>query len=216
MAKSRKKRDRQSTFTSASEPLQFEVSVFFECGVCLDDCIGLPVYVAHNTICEECFEGGIQTQFEDAIGDENQYPVKWGETILKPFDYGYFFSHHFLVQYKEREYEYQTAIKARMYCKAISTRSREVCNAFLGRRKAGRSFELICASCGERACSKCAAVLDYPGLSRHVCEVEIGDDPFEGLTRGKDWQQCPRPTCEVKVALWWESSDFKHVALCMY
>ncbi|EME87246.1 uncharacterized protein MYCFIDRAFT_191739 [Pseudocercospora fijiensis CIRAD86] len=181
------------------DPL-LHVSVSFECCACLDSCSGIPIFVAQTAVCEDCFEDGIKPQFEEALINEGQYPVRWGDAILDPFDYGMLLPRGLLLFYKQKQYEYQTVVKARLYCKAVDRGTNQACNAFVGRKKAGRPFQLTCNACGSLACSKCAGALVHFG--KHVCKTDLEVDPFTGMLRGKDYQQCPNSSCQVKVALW--------------
>ena len=61
----------------------------------------------------------------------------------------------------------------------------------------GRIVE--CTRCASEICSKCSKVLVKQEC--HDCELDAEDDPFRGLIRGRDYQQCPKSSCQIKIAL---------------
>lgn len=61
----------------------------------------------------------------------------------------------------------------------------------------GRIVE--CANCSTEVCSKCSKVLSKTRV--HDCELDADDDPFRGLVRGRDYQQCPKSSCQIKISL---------------
>ncbi|KXT04343.1 hypothetical protein AC578_7929 [Pseudocercospora eumusae] len=99
-----------------------------------------------------------------------------GRCNLDPSDYGILLPREFLISFKKKQYEYQTPVKARLYCRAVDRDTRQICGVFVGRRKAETPFQLTCSACGGKACSKCAGILGSSG--KHVCETDSEVNPL--------------------------------------
>ncbi|KXS93911.1 hypothetical protein AC578_1859 [Pseudocercospora eumusae] len=179
------------------------------CAACFDDCTDKNVQVANDHLCEECFKIGYVPQFFEALKDESKFPVKYGTFVLKPRHYRKFFDHEFRVAWREKRAEYNTPVKHRLYCNNL-TPSDEApvpgdkrCGKFLGSKANiipdGLHTSVLCKSCNLPTCTRCS----QPDLDKHVCQSEEVDDEdaFRGLTRGVDFQVCPVPSCQVKIAL---------------
>ena len=47
----------------------------FQCSFCLERRSGVPITVASDDVCEDCFIDNVRPKFEAAIEHEHEYPV---------------------------------------------------------------------------------------------------------------------------------------------
>lgn len=199
----------------------------FACKVCLDEQSGQPVIVAGDILCMDCFVGAVKPKFQEALKYEYLYPVTWGPAVLSFEDFGDFFDDTFKDQWSARQKEYDTPAAQRVYCRhhfLIGANSKQAltpadardaeynddevreCRSYLGAKaETVSSLTLECPSCTGRTCGTCGEPLACAEHNTHECaEGASADqteetDPFEGLTRGKDYQKCP--SCDIVVEL---------------
>jgi hypothetical protein len=85
--------------------------------------------------------------------------------------------------------EYSVPVKSRLYCEHRSRVGRSVCGAYLGTKGPG---SVCCSLCRGLTCKKCEArTSDVISAATHRCREVSKEDPFEKLTKGQDYQQCP-------------------------
>lgn len=165
----------------------------FFCIDCAETHETAPIQVGPYQVCESGFRDRIVPQFEQALKNEAEHPVKVDNVPLDINNYTAFFSSDFLSKWRKKQLEYTTPIQRRLYCG---------CGEFLGRK--GRLGDVLvffhCPSCRAIACSSCGKVVPEGGL--HPCtSSELIEDAFANMKRGDDYQICPNETCKIKVTL---------------
>ncbi|SMQ50668.1 unnamed protein product [Zymoseptoria tritici ST99CH_1A5] len=168
------------------------------CQICFDMQDSTPVEVADDHICEDCFESGMKTQFQDALANQANYPVKWGGTPLDIEDYQRFFAPEFMRQYATKVKEYAVPIKLRIYCTqqivAVPEENdahptEETCGTFLGSTLDHANEQKV-------KCSKCHADTEI------IISMNDADQALlEGQIIGKDYQLCPGDNCGARIFL---------------
>ncbi|EMF11702.1 uncharacterized protein SEPMUDRAFT_45457, partial [Sphaerulina musiva SO2202] len=195
----------------------------FDCVCCCDEYSSVPIHIQDNAVCLECFSTGIVPQFEDALKDETKYPPLWAGHELNLQDYADHVPADLLIRWNEKKEEYLTPVQDRLYCSGTTTttatpghrhelasqscehsttqQNGENCGAFLGSKRSIRRSAIApsCTICSSEVCSKCSKVLSKTRV--HDCELDADEDPFKGLVRGRDYQQCPKSSCQIKISL---------------
>jgi hypothetical protein len=174
--------------------------------------------------CFDCFNSWIITRYKNHYASESNAPpredIRSFEKHLDP---------EFVKMYHMRMEEYQVPVKERHFCphhvvkgsiptnpydpeQFASIKSpldilcpTERCN-FQLRPEDKIPGYLKCLQCGGRTHAACGEAVDPNwdvSQSQHQCpdktQAEIEADPFDGLTRGKDYQVCPG--CSTKIEL---------------
>ncbi|EME46786.1 hypothetical protein DOTSEDRAFT_33337 [Dothistroma septosporum NZE10] len=183
-------------------PLPFQAGHWrFDCSCCLGTITDQALVIIHSDrICISCFQFGVKPQFIAALADESQFPVEWGGKEIELKHYRLCFTKDFRYAWKAKLQEYSVPPAKRFYCQGrVDTNTeKEICNKFLGRKRAGVSIE-HCKECGCDSCAFCGSVV---GSTDHICSgsnttPEV--DPFAELKRGVDYQRCPG--CDMAVEL---------------
>ena len=201
------------------------------CGVCQEDITNPnPRVVTEMTICEACVRDQIVPQFQRALENEACYPVGWGGTELKVFDFADVLGDDFVLQFVRRVSEYCVLPTERVFCQHLvpvhkmppkgaiaseaiytvpdpdrmedHTETTELSRCNTITLKARSAYSRNCWRCHGRICSKCGDGI-FPLGPPHTCsarEVPIAQIAPD-LIRGRDYQLCPNPTCQTPWAL---------------
>ena len=178
----------------------------FECSSCLQECEGIPLKMTDTDICcKDC----VKALFEQSVATEGNFPARWGPKILDPWDYLQAVNTFFARDYERKWKEWTCPGRERVYCRQKDPKDqRSDCGAFLGRLKA---VEICgaCQKCKAIVCLRCGKVVDpssIPGTlpeASHACytavEARLRRLAFNGLERGKDYQDCPK--CQRRIEL---------------
>jgi hypothetical protein len=162
----------------------------FECVICGEDKFeALPRWVDDSRICDECAEECVVPQFHDALEHEHHYPPMFGSVEMDIWTFWDLFDSDFLTAWREKLQEYNVPVRLRLYCEHRSGDDGFVCGAYLGIK--GTGF-VCCSLCRCFTCRKCEArTSDAISANTHRCREASKEDPFEKLTKGKEYQQCP-------------------------
>lgn len=169
----------------------FDMNPFY-CIDCAETHESAPILVGPYQICESGFRDSIVPQFEKALKNEAEHPVKVNNIALDINNYTAFFSREFLSEWRTKQLEYATPIQQRLYCG---------CGEFLGRSKQLEDAHVFlhCRSCRAITCSSCGKAISE--LRHHCTTSEKIEDAFANLKRGDDYQLCPNETCKIKITL---------------
>ena len=89
----------------------------FQCSICTDDHTKhLLVMVDSDKVCLNCFKEHVEPLLQAALKYEAHYPVRWGNSELKPFTFARLLPAGFIKDWIDREKEYQTPPADRLYC----------------------------------------------------------------------------------------------------
>jgi hypothetical protein len=166
-------------------------NTYFECALCGDDKFeALPRWVDDDCrICDECAEDCVAPRFHNALQHEHHYPPTWGNVVLDLWTFWDLFDGIFLDAWRKKMQEYSAPVKSRLYCEHRSRVGKTVCGAYLGTKGPG---SVCCSLCRGLTCKKCEArTSDVISAATHRCREVSKEDPFEKLTKGRDYQQCP-------------------------
>ncbi|KAK4502573.1 hypothetical protein PRZ48_005999 [Zasmidium cellare] len=155
----------------------------FECGICAEDKTEAePIDIAGDKICAECALDALEPRFQLALEKEGAYPPPWGDVNLDVDKFKNVLGEDFVRRYKAREELYAIPIKLRRYCKHTDD-SNDRCNAFLLPRPElpPDNKNLVCPECNRS-----------PPVEEYA---------FESFKRGRDYQICPNPECELSIEL---------------
>lgn len=142
----------------------------------------------------------MKSKFIAALQSEFDHPVRYpGGSILNIDDFASFFTPGFLAAYRAKLQEYGVLSKDRLYCNNTTGITHELCQQFLGNRVAANNAgetALTCHACFTSdllvsSCVKCSESFSG-GINRHMCMEKEEEDRFAELTRGVDYQICPR------------------------
>jgi hypothetical protein len=164
---------------------------YFECVLCGDEKFEeLPRWVDDNCrICDECAGECVTPRFHNALEHEHHYPPTWGNVVLDIWTFWDLFDADFLTAWRKKLQEYSVPVKFRLYCEHRSGIGGVVCGAYLGTKGPG---SVCCAQCSCFTYRKCeVGSSDISRAKTHRCREVSKEDPFEKLTKGKDYQQCP-------------------------
>ena len=201
----------------------------FHCDVCDEDTSAARHYHAGDScICADCASGPIVSLFNDAIKHEFCYPPKFGPSEIDMEEFADLLPDGFREAYAKRVEEYAVPPDERIYCphkvvrrdedemdidilNALDTNAQdhetEICGGFVHRAVEGT---VICETCTGIVCGMCKSVVLDGEHNKHrrpfMCMLEksveeTDHDPFSGMTKGKDFQVCPNPTCSIKIEL---------------
>jgi hypothetical protein len=159
----------------------------FECVICGDGKFeALPRWVDDDSrICDECAEECVAPRFHKALEHEHHYPVMFGKIVLDIWTFWDLFDGDFLTAWAKKLQEYDVPVKSRMYCEQRGGVDGDVCGAYLGTRGFG---SVCCSVCHCSTCRKCGA---SSSTKTHHCQEVMKEDPFEKMSKGQDYQQCP-------------------------
>ena len=169
----------------------FDMNPFY-CIDCAETHEAAPILVGPYQICESGFRDRIVPQFEKALKNEAEHPVKVNNIALDINNYTAFFSREFLSEWRTKQLEYTTPAQQRLYCR---------CGEFLGRRKLLEDAHVFlhCRDCRAITCSSCGKAISE--LRHHCTTSEKIEDAFANLKRGDDYQLCPNETCGLCAPL---------------
>lgn len=180
------------------------------CNLCLEHHNDRPPFLINNdVVCAQT----LRHIFEDSVKSEINFPPRWGDTVLDPWDSRYrrVLSTLFLKQYDEKSKEWSVPERLRLYCQRRRLReASEPCGAFLGGWE-GKQECRRCEMCQGYTCPRCRRAFP-PGRRqwrekkiRHRCEPiaerELREQAFAGLKRGRDYQDCPNLQCQKRIEL---------------
>ena len=135
----------------------------FDCSICCESQTDFFISIQGDSVCRDCFDSGIKPQFEAALKDESQYPVRWGGAELNILSFIVLFDQDFLFRYLEKEKEYKVLPGDRIFCAGTATGEGErpdgTCGTFLG-SKFARASERFCHKCQSRTCSCCGSLIE--------------------------------------------------------
>lgn len=171
------------------------------------------IEIDDSSVCVDC----VKKMFDDALKFEHNYPPQWAGP-LHPSEFSHIFSEDYIQRYEQKEIEYKMPPSKRIYCQHVLHRtspdgveSSQPCGNFLGARKRRAKSNLLvlgqCESCRLPTCMVCDQItLHPPDILQHDCPGKSNANEqrakaFEGLKRGKDWQQCPSPVCGRRIEL---------------
>ena len=171
---------------TTSAPVSRAPKGTFECSWCLLDIQDeSAVIIDGDQLCVQCTRESVIPKFHAALKHEIDYPVKWGPLTLKPQDFEEFFNDYlrFIWNWAEKEREYKTPGKDRVYCQEKG------CEAYVGDRSAFLFPVALCPGHEKWVCSRCG----HPD-GEHECKTGQEDDlgDVEGCKR------CPR-VCVVTL-----------------
>ncbi|KAF2171961.1 hypothetical protein M409DRAFT_18192 [Zasmidium cellare ATCC 36951] len=146
-----------------------------------------------DLVCHGC----ICTMFINAIEDESNYPPQWAGFELKLANFASILGGFLATSYKMKIVEYKIKWDDRVYCTSRGVNG-IVCGKFIG-EKSAHPLRKYCFDCGTSVCMCCKDHI-VP-LVPHKCDGNaLADEKdFKGLTKGKEWQKCPR--CHNKFEL---------------
>ena len=138
-------------------------------------------------VCLDCVQT-IIPKFHAAAQFEINYPVEWAAGLtLNPQDFAEFFDDFpsFLTKWTDREREYKTSGKDRLYCHG--------CSEYVGDRINFLFKIALCTTCKIWVCSRCGSKeKDSP----HACRTDAKDGGE------KDLEGCKRcPGCSTPIVL---------------
>lgn len=171
---------------------------YFNCVLCGDlKFEAYPRWIDDSRICDECAEDCVVPRFHDALKHEHNYPPKWGNVVMDVWTFWDLFDGKFLDAWREKLREYAEPVKSRLYCEHRSGADGVVCGAFLGTKGSGAICCLRCRGCTCRRCG--TGTSDIGSANNHRCHEMLKEDPFENLSKGQDYQQCPG--CKKEIVL---------------
>ena len=139
-------------------------------------------------ICIGCTQRDIIPKFHAALKHEFNYPVEWTSTLtLQPADFAELFDNfdNFLAMWTEKEREYHTPGRDRLYHAG--------CETFVGDRT-GYLFQTVhCMKCLRSICTRCG----YDRHAEHQCKSS-GEADSEDPPGSK---RCPNPSCRTLIVL---------------
>ncbi|EMF12104.1 uncharacterized protein SEPMUDRAFT_46988, partial [Sphaerulina musiva SO2202] len=158
------------------------------CSVCTSELLSPPHSISHNLICKPC----ITRLFELALIDETAWPPRWGALLLHHGEFRDVLDADLLMRLDERVRERRCPVAERVYCR------QQQCGAFLGRRwgvdEDDESKCEWCGRCGLCTCLRCLRRFEFDDAAKRQV-----DAAFQGLHRGRDYQDCPN--CRQRVQL---------------
>jgi hypothetical protein len=135
-------------------------------------------------VCLDCVKT-IIPKFQAAAQYEINYPVEWSANMtLNPQDFAKFFDDFpsFLSKWTEREREYRTSGKDRLYCQG--------CSGYVGDRTRFLFKIALCNTCKIWVCSHCGSKdKDSP----HECRTDAEEDGVKDLEGCKKCPGCFTP-----------------------
>jgi hypothetical protein len=173
----------------------------FDCVICGLD-VERPDHVVEDDdgdqhVCLTCCRERIIPMFESALKTESEHPPIYSIDAFVDL-----FTNEFLNAYRQKVQEYQTPIPRRVYCQArvlIAGQSQlDICGTFLGSSDNGGIKQ--CHGCSHIVCFTCKGV-HCPSPNDHICGNDQHGNTLDQATRGREWQQCPNPDCNVTVVL---------------
>ena len=135
-------------------------------------------------VCLDCVQT-IIPKFHAAAQYEVNYPVEWSANLtLNPQDFAEFFDDFpgFLNKWTEREREYKTSGKDRLYCQG--------CSGYVGDRTMFLFKIALCPQCKIWICSRCGS---KDKDSAHECQSDANDEDSEALGGCKRCPGCSTP-----------------------
>ena len=138
------------------------------------------------------------------VFQEDNYPLRWGSRLLVPSEYRHVISSSVWDKFVCKEEEYLTPPAERIYCNNIVTSSlpaenRSPCGTFVSKLmsiqeiatqgRAGKTTQ--CDICNSAICLICGEVGNHL-FCRPRRQLVEDIKAFEGLTKGKDYQVCPK------------------------
>ena len=191
---------------------------FWNCQICCEDFRDYTsTDIDGSPVCPPC----VREMFDKALKFEHEYPPKWG-TPLHPSEFSHIISKDFIEGYEHKEVEYKTQPDRRIYCQHKVVRvvtedgstcgtTQEPCGEFIGVRQNSRKSDILvlgrCRECKNFTCMICEDYSSDPAATlQHFCTGksianEQRAQAFEGLKRGKEWQQCPNRLCARRIEL---------------
>lgn len=168
----------------------------FECVLCGEDKFeALPRWVGDSRVCDGCAEDYVAPRFHDALEHEHQYPPMWGNVEMDLWTFWDLFDDKFKDAWRKKVREYTTPVKSRLYCEHRSSINGGVCGAYLGTKGSG---SVCCSLCHCYTCRRCeAGSSDISSAKAHCCHEVLKENPFEKLSKGRDYQQCP--SCKKEI-----------------
>jgi hypothetical protein len=169
----------------------------FECVICGDGKFeALPRWVDDDSrICDECAVECVAPHFHNALEHEHHYPPMFGKVVMDIWTFWDLFDGDFLTAWSKKTQEYNVPVKSRVYCEQRGGVDGDVCGAYLGTRGPG---SVCCSECHCSTCRKCGAGSgDVSSAKTHRCQEVSKEDPFEKLSKGRDYQQCP--SCKKEI-----------------
>ena len=196
-----------------SQPNKMEIKHIDErtewnCDLCCESFApGPSTTISGTKICDGC----INKHISAALAPEVDFPPRWAGTVLDLRDFLSALSPSVVALYNRKHDEWACPPKERIYCRHTDPpKNTQECGAFLGRRANGRSCRK-CKQCLWYTCLCCLesfSTSDREGHETtidHLCDPDIEADmrkkAFDGLKRGRDYQDCPSPYCERRVEL---------------
>lgn len=180
----------------------------FDCAACYESLTGTAKVIEGSTICGQC----IKRIFDDSMCVERNFKPRWNKMILDPWDFRDVLSARFVIQFERKQSEWRCPDKERIYCRQKSPPLRpEECGNFL--KFIDKQKCQQCEKCKSYTCMRCRGCFRLPHWERagdsvaieHECdpsiEEKIRESAFEGLQRGKHYQVCPNPVCELRIEL---------------
>ncbi|KAM0717642.1 hypothetical protein Q7P37_007494 [Cladosporium fusiforme] len=172
----------------------------FTCIFCIEQkSEALPRWISaerSERICDECARESIAPLFHQAIEHEHAYPPRWGNQTLDYWTFQDLLEENDKRKWHTKVREYAVHTERRLYCRHRDERSGEFCGEYLGEKGEGT---VGCSSCLGRTCKSCGVSrYEAPGdMDEHMCELELEEDPFADMKKGRDYQQCPG--CKMKI-----------------
>ncbi|KAK4627167.1 hypothetical protein CLAFUW4_04417 [Fulvia fulva] len=170
------------------------MSETYECIDCLDDIHdGSAIVLNDYHVCVTCFESKLKPMFNQALIDESSYPVRWSgqEVVLTDSIRGHFYG-SFLAKWSAIQTERSVLPKNRHYCAGPQ------CGRFLGAISTEQNVK-ECTDCSSRSCGVCAVLVTGLTEDHRCATIPKADEAFEGITRGVDYQICPKCTTPVSI-----------------
>ena len=172
----------------------------FECFLCCEEKLEeLPRWVGErgSRICDACARDCVAPQFYAALEYEYQYPPMCGKDKLDYWTFWDLFDDDFREAWREKEKEYATPVKERVYCEHRDHASGVICGIFLGRKRFGVKY---CSRSRCHTCMNCGTRDDSSGVVsiwHHICKESSTEDAFRNFRRGRHYQECPN--CKTKT-----------------
>jgi hypothetical protein len=113
----------------------------------------------------------------------------FGNVVMDIWSFWDLFDGGFLYAWRKKLEEYAVPVKSRLYCEHRSGVDGTVCGAYLGSKGSG---SVCCSVCHRSTCRRCrAGTSAISSAKTHHCQEVSKEDPFEKLSKGRDYQQCP-------------------------
>lgn len=164
-----------------------EAAFSFQCVLCDEDVLGIPIPVdirCNYVVCQQCGLDSIVPMLLMAAESEYHFPPRWGTQMIFSERFHHLLPSGFCKHYGQKMFEYTTPLAERIYCRAPKLklgclRAPKECGHFLDRqistpyRGPGTPFACFaCDHCSDyayRSCAHCGEVCSTPtpGLGGH-------------------------------------------------